>query len=178
MLVALWGYNANYTTETCGWMENGKITVNLRYIPLVGQKIKRFLTTTTCMTNNSSPCYPSLKGWWGWVHGWVLKLRSCCFHVVTGHMGRLCSPETIWMCVCHHSRWITTPLFWMQSIHRWELKTCPLKERQDPALMCTIPEWFQHTLTLSICMQMTSYAYGKEVCFLTFVNLSVLTNRQ
>ena len=62
----------------------------------------------------------------------LLKLRPHSFHVVTGHMGCLCSPETIWMCVCFHSRWITT-LLSLNAVHsQVGPKTCTLMKSQDP----------------------------------------------
>lgn len=50
-------------------------------------------------------------------------------------MGHLSSPETIWMCVC-----VTTadglPALSLNAAHsQVGAKTCPLKERQDPAAL-------------------------------------------
>lgn len=87
---------------------------------------------------NDRQLYPQhhlRRGWRGWVDASVLMLPPCCFHVVTGCMGCLCSPETIWMCLCvciSTADGLPLLFFWIQSIHRWDLKQALWIESPDP----------------------------------------------
>lgn len=118
MLVALRGHD-NYTTKACGLVGNGERTANLRYI----------LQNSMCKYTPLTGTHRSAKGWWEWVDGRVFRVHPGCFHVVTGHMGRLCSPETIWMFLCVSPADGLPPLFLNAVLLQVGAKTCPFEEK-------------------------------------------------
>lgn len=100
--------------------------------PMISTMTSLFYEGDLC--SPSSHCHPSTcKEWWEEDRR-IFKLRPCCFHVVTGHMGCLCSPETIWICVCVFPQQMDyQPSLWMQSFHRWELKNLPFERKTSSA---------------------------------------------